>query len=94
MRGKLSQDEIDEKLGDLPDWGSDGKSISRRFEFKSFKAALKFVNQIGEIAERENHHPDIELGWGYAQVTFTTHDAGGVTAADFKLAKLVDGVQV
>lgn len=93
MAQKLSQDEIDEKLSNLEDWGSDGAVISRRFEFKTFKGALKFVNKVGEIAESENHHPDIEFGWGYATIAFTTHDAGGLTASDFKLAQLVDNIE-
>lgn len=94
MAGKLTQDEIDEKLSLLEDWGSDGASISRRFEFKNFKSALAFVNKVGEIAETHKHHPDIEFGWGYANILFTTHDAKGLTANDFKLAELVDGIEV
>ena len=90
MAGKLTQDEIDAKLSNLENWGSDGACISRRFEFKTFKSALGFVNKVGELAERENHHPDIELGWGYANITFATHDAGGITNSDFKIAELVD----
>ncbi len=92
MGAKLSQDEIDAKLALCEDWGSNGSAISRRFEFKTFKRALDFVNKVGEIAEKENHHPDIELGWGYANITFTTHDAGGLTNGDFKLAELVDRI--
>jgi len=92
MAGKLSQDEIDEKLSNLGDWGSDGSAISRRFEFKNFKTALAFVNKVGEIAEAQKHHPDIELGWGYANILFTTHDAKGLTDNDFKLAELVDKI--
>jgi len=90
MAGKLSQAEIDEKLSDLDDWGSDGKALAKRFEFKNFAESLGFVNMVGDIAEEHNHHPDIEFGWGYALITFTTHDAGGLTAKDFKLASLID----
>ena len=92
MTAKLSQDEIDEKLSDLSEWGSDGAKISRRFEFKNFRVALAFVNKTGEIAESQKHHPDIEFGWGYANITFTTHDVGGLTESDFKLAGLVEGL--
>ena len=94
MRSKLSQDEIDAKLKGLPEWHSTGQNLSRDFKFKSFKSALSFVNKVGEIAEKENHHPDIMLGWGYAKITFTTHDAGGLTQSDFKLAKLVDEISL
>lgn len=92
--GKVTRDEIDEKLSNLEDWSSDGKTISRRFEFKNFKSALAFINQVGAIAETEGHHPDIEFGWGYATITFTTHDAKGLTNSDFKLAALVDELKV
>lgn len=89
---KLSQTEIDEKLSELDEWGSDGASISKRFTFKNFAESLAFVNMVGDIAEKNKHHPDIEFGWGYAQLTFTTHDSKGLTDKDFKLAGLIDGL--
>jgi 4a-hydroxytetrahydrobiopterin dehydratase len=92
MANKLSQTEIDTRLAELDEWGSDGTKLFKRFEFKNFAESLGFVNMVGDIAEEHNHHPDIEFGWGYANITFTTHDAKGLTAGDFKLAELVDAI--
>ncbi|WP_320046104.1 4a-hydroxytetrahydrobiopterin dehydratase [uncultured Ilyobacter sp.] len=71
-----------------------GKAIRRVFKFRNFKEALKFVNIIGEIAEEEGHHPDIELGWGKVSVKFTTHKIGGLSTNDFIMAAKIDEVAV
>lgn len=88
----MNENEIETRLSDLNEWGSDGKSISKRFEFKNFAQSLEFVNKIGVIAEATNHHPDIEFGWGYTAVTFTTHDKGGITEKDFGCAEKIDSL--
>lgn len=90
----LLQEEIRALLVQLPGWDLqvDGKAISRRFAFKNFKQALAFVNAVGELAEAEFHHPDIKLGWGYAEITFTTHSIDGLHVNDFILAARVDGL--
>jgi len=72
------------------DWSESDSSIKRRFEFDNFAEALQFVNQIGELAEVENHHPDITFGWGYAEISLTSHDTGGVTERDRELAVKFD----
>ena len=89
-RGKLSSEELMEKLKDLSGWAVDGGSIKRRFEFKNFAESLEFVNQVGTIAEEADHHPDITFGWGYAEIATTTHDRGGVTDMDIALASKID----
>ena len=88
----MDQSEIENKLAELDEWGSDGKSISKRFEFKNSVLALKFVTAVSDIAEELNHHPDVQFGWGYAVIEFTTHDAGGLTDKDFEAASRVDGI--
>lgn len=60
------------------------------FKFGDFTHALNFVNQIGVLAEKANHHPDISFGWGYVGVSLTTHSEGGVTAKDQELAKEIE----
>ena len=79
-------------LAALPDWelGSDGADIHKLFRFKDFVHALAFVNALGWIAERENHHPDLELGWGRVLVKFSTHDVGGLSMNDFVCAAKVE----
>lgn len=90
----LPPEEVQALRGLLPEWTlqQDGKAISRRFAFKNFKQALAFVNAAGELAEAEFHHPDIKLGWGYAEITFTTHSINGLHVNDFILAARVDGL--
>ncbi len=77
----------------VKDWvvASDEKSIERNFKFKDFKQALTFVNKIGEIAESEGHHPDINLhGWNKVGVTLSTHAIKGLSINDFVVASKID----
>lgn len=89
-RKKLSAEEIEKHLSGLENWTVEGVNLKKRFEFKNFSEALDFVNRVGEIAERRDHHPDISFGWGYAEFSVTTHDRGGLTDFDFALAKEID----
>jgi 4a-hydroxytetrahydrobiopterin dehydratase len=91
-RKKLSPDEVAEKLQDLEGWTADGDSIKRRFKFENFAQSLEFVNKVGAIAEKADHHPDITFGWGYVEVETTTHDRGGVTGFDIELARQIDSL--
>lgn len=64
--------------------------LIREFDFNDFKEALDFTNKVGELAEREGHHPDIGMGWGYVHVTTFTHKIDGLTESDFILAAKID----
>jgi 4a-hydroxytetrahydrobiopterin dehydratase len=64
--------------------------ITKSFTFPDFKAALAFVNKVGEVAESQGHHPDILLGWGKAEITTWTHKINGLTESDFILAAKFD----
>ena len=66
--------------------------LTKRFEFKNFKESQDFVNIIGEIAEKENHHPDISFGWGYCSVKIYTHAIKGLAESDFILAAKIDKI--
>src|SRR5262249_35135308 len=68
----------------------DGHPLEREFRVHKFSAALAFTNKIGAVAEAQNHHPDIELGWGKVRVRTWSHDAGRITARDFRLAGAID----
>lgn len=85
-RKKLSADEILFKLAEMEDWKVENGILSKRFEFANFAESLAFVNKVGEIAEKYDHHPDIYFGWGYAEINLTTHDRGGLTDFDFAVA--------
>jgi 4a-hydroxytetrahydrobiopterin dehydratase len=77
--------------GQLPKWKViDEHHVSRTFSFPDFKQALDFVNSIGEVAERQGHHPDIFLAWGKVDVTLWTHKIDGLTESDFIMAAKID----
>ena len=78
----------------VKDWmlAEDAKSISKNFKFKDFKEALAFVNKVGDIAESEGHHPDIELGWGKVTITLSTHAIGGLSQNDFIVAAKINNI--
>ena len=87
---KLTAAQIKSALVKIPDWKKGGATISRTFVFKDFPAAIKFVNAVARLAESAWHHPDIDIRWNKVALTLTTHDAGGLTAKDFTLAKQFD----
>ena len=64
--------------------------LSKEYKFSSFRAALAFVNRIGEVAEAEGHHPDIHLSWGQVGVQIWTHKLDGLSESDFVLAAKID----
>ena len=93
--GALSPADAETFLKALTGWEliDAGKMLSKRWTFKNFAQALAFVNRIGEIAETENHHPDIAFGWGYVTIRLQTHRIGGLHENDFILAAKIDKLQ-
>jgi len=89
-RRLLNEDEIVAALADLDGWKVDKNVLTKKYSFKNFAESLAFVNRIGEIAGAEDHHPDIKFGWGYAEISTTTHDRGGITDFDIALASKID----
>lgn len=91
---RLTGDALSPLLAALPGWTlrDDGKVIGRDYRFDGFLSALSFANALGWIAEQENHHPDLELGWGYCRVRFSTHDVGGLSRNDFICAAKADAL--
>jgi 4a-hydroxytetrahydrobiopterin dehydratase len=79
-------------LDQVPGWEliADGARIERCFSFGNFREALDFVNEIGEVAEAEGHHPEIHFGWGYCRVEIFTHKIGGLHQNDFILAAKIN----
>lgn len=90
---KLTDEQINAALNELEGWETQEDFITKSFEFENFAEALSFVNRVGEIAEKADHHPDIMFGWGYAEIALTTHDAGGVTEKDFELARQIEALE-
>lgn len=69
-----------------------GHHLEKEFTFPNFVTALKFTNQVGEIAEANGHHPDIYLAWGKVKITVWTHKIDGLTESDFILAAKIDQI--
>lgn len=90
----LNADDAASLQNDVPEWeiSEDVSRISRRFLFKNFAESLAFVNQVGELADAQNHHPDILMGWGYAHISLQTHAIGGLHKNDFILAAKIDAL--
>jgi 4a-hydroxytetrahydrobiopterin dehydratase len=91
-RRKLSAEEIENRIAELSEWTVANDKLARKFVFVNFAKSLEFVNLVGELAERLDHHPDILFGWGYAEFFITTHDAGGITERDFALAREINEI--
>ena len=68
------------------------EALARSWRFADFAQAMAFANAVAELAERLNHHPELQLGWGRCRVFWTSHDAGGVTARDIEAARQVDAL--
>ena len=82
----LTVEEAKERLKDLPRWVLQSGSIQKEFRFKSYLAGLDFAYSLGEIAEAENHHPDLFIGWRCVKVVFSTHAIKGLSQNDFVMA--------
>lgn len=70
----------------------DAKSIRREWKFKNFYHTMSFVNAVAHIANTEDHHPDLEIGYGYCRMKFNTHAIGGLSENDFICAAKVDAL--
>jgi 4a-hydroxytetrahydrobiopterin dehydratase len=86
----LSKVEIHDKLKAMPQWSQMGKSIQKKFNFKSFMPAIDFVNKVAEAAEKAGHHPDITINYSVVGISLSTHSEGGITEKDFALARQID----
>ena len=79
-------DESRKRLKDLPGWVLVSNSIQKEFRFKSYLRGLDFAYSLGKIAEQENHHPDLSIGWRRVKVVFSTHAIKGLSQNDFVMA--------
>jgi 4a-hydroxytetrahydrobiopterin dehydratase len=87
----LGEAEIERLSRQLDGWKvTAGKKLEKEYGFPDFRQALAYVNRLGEVAEREGHHPDIYLTWGKVRVELSTHSIGGLSENDFILAAKAD----
>ena len=88
----LTLDEAERFHAEVPHWQlmDDAHRIEREFPFKNFREALSFVDQVGELAESQGHHPDVSFGWGYARISLRTKKIKGLHENDFIMAAKLD----
>lgn len=79
-------------LLDLPGWSIADGMLLREFPFQTYSSGVLFANAVAFVAERLDHHPDLMIGWGKVRVATVSHDAGGLTPADFELAAHVNAL--
>jgi 4a-hydroxytetrahydrobiopterin dehydratase len=92
MSTPLTDSEVRAALEKLPGWKANGKAIERKFEFSDFKQAMVFVNRIADAAEEANHHPDITVSYNKVTLGLVSHDSGGVTNRDVKMAGRINEI--
>ncbi len=90
----MKTEEINEKLNSLTDWSYDlnSKSLVKVFPFKTYSKNIQFVNAVAWIANKMNHHPDLEVTFNKCVVKITTHDVGGISEKDFELADAIEAL--
>lgn len=86
----LSDSEVKAKLKDLKGWKHEGEFITKVFEFEEFMDGIGFVNRVAEVAEKEEHHPDIHVRYTTVTLSVQTHSEGGVTEWDVGLAEAIE----
>ena len=86
----LTRTEIDALLKEVPGWSYDGKVISKTYSFKNYYETMAFVNALAWIAHREDHHPDLAVGYNRCRVEFSTHSIGGISRNDFVCAARIE----
>lgn len=91
---ELTADEIAALLAAHPEWSlaREGKAIARTFRFRDFSEAWGFMNRVALLAEAQDHHPEWFNVYNRVEVTLTTHDAGGLSARDARMAAAMDGI--
>ena len=87
---RLDQEAITRQLLQLTGWRQRGIRISRTFIFDDFIQGIRFLNRVARLAEGMTHHPDISIRYNRVRLSLTTHDEGGLTVKDFKLARKID----
>jgi 4a-hydroxytetrahydrobiopterin dehydratase len=88
----LTDDQITAELSESPGWATENGEITRTFERRDFRDALLLVGAVAFLAEEAGHHPDIDIRWNKVTLTLSTHSAGGLTAADFSLARRISAL--
>lgn len=92
MGTPLPEQELQQALSRLAKWTRKGAVIERVFQFDNFLQAMAFVNKIADAAENANHHPDIAISYNKVTLALTSHDSGGITQRDIRMASTIDQI--
>lgn len=87
---RLEEAAVARELAATPGWERQGQQLRREFRFGTFREAMAFANRVAELAERHDHHPDLLVQYARVTLTLSTHDAGGLTELDFRLAREIE----
>ena len=90
MDERIDNEIMDGKIKTMPGWSRNENAITKTFARRDFSHAMGFVIQVSLLAERNDHHPDIDIRWNKVTITLSTHSAGGLTMKDLTLAKEID----
>jgi 4a-hydroxytetrahydrobiopterin dehydratase len=93
VRTKLSEGEVQAALKTLPGWNVESGAITKTFQFPKFAEGIAFVSRVAQAADAMDHHPDIDIRYTKVRVALSTHDAGGITAMDTRLAAQVEALR-
>jgi 4a-hydroxytetrahydrobiopterin dehydratase len=87
---KLSNEAVETFIAAHAGWKRDGDTLAKTYAFEQYGDGIAFAVHIAFAADKRDHHPDLRIGWGKVEVRWTTHDAGGISAADAEMAQLAD----
>jgi 4a-hydroxytetrahydrobiopterin dehydratase len=93
VRTRLTDGEVQAALGSLPGWGVESGAIVKTFKFGKFADGIAFVQRVAKAADAMDHHPDIDIRYTKIRIALSTHDAGGITGMDTKLAGQIDALE-
>lgn len=88
----LSDLEIQQRLETLPGWSRRGGTITRQFRADTFPAGIAFLARVADVAEAQQHHPDVDIRYTTLTFALSTHDSGGITDKDFHLARAIEAL--
>jgi 4a-hydroxytetrahydrobiopterin dehydratase len=88
--GKLKDSQVQTYLSELPGWERAGNEIAKTFKFQNYHETMAFVNVTAWVSHRENHHPDLEVGYNKCEVRYSTHSVGGLSENDFICAAKIE----
>ena len=89
----VQADELQSALASLPGWSVADDALQKEYKFKTFAAAIAFINRVAEIARAARHHPEIWNSYNRVRLTLTTHDEGGISDKDVAFARSVEGLE-